>query len=83
MSASTFIYIVTHYGCDSSHNDMWVPSSWAFTKKEDAQAKFNQLAKEFRMYPNRLKTDEEEDVCQDGDLVKRPEGVSMSRVKLQ
>jgi hypothetical protein len=38
------IYIVTHYGCNSSHNDMWIPRGKAFTDFAKAYEYFLSIA---------------------------------------
>lgn len=34
------VYIVTHYGCNSTRSDMWIPESKLFVNYEEAYAYF-------------------------------------------
>ena len=41
---SIHIYMVTHYGCNSSHNDMWIPCSKVFADFTKAYEYFLSIA---------------------------------------
>lgn len=41
---SNFIYIVTHYGCNSSANDMWTPRSTLFENYDEAYNYFLEIS---------------------------------------
>ena len=37
------VWAVTHFGCNSSHNDMWLPKTTLFRDKEQAYVHFETL----------------------------------------
>jgi len=91
-------YIVTRYGCNSSHNDMWIPCSKAFADFTKAYEYFLSIAPSIddedplaRRYVNSSydpnSTNAEytviEDRCQDGDCAKRPFGAVIARCGIQ
>jgi hypothetical protein len=90
-----YIYVVTHYGCTSGHNDMWIPDSRAFLDEEDAYSYFHMISKRLKHFSSNNSQDnydekirhtsikDIENIVQDGDFFKRPEGVVIQRVLLQ
>jgi hypothetical protein len=95
---NNYIYIVTHYGCNSTHNDMWIPCSKLFTDFTKAYENFlsiapsiddeDQLARRYingSYDPNSTNVEYIviEDRCQDGDCAKRPFGALIARCGTQ
>lgn len=51
----TEIYSVVLFGCNSTPNDMWVPSTHLFTNKDDAYAFYRARAPNLHDPDNRAK----------------------------
>ena len=84
-----YVYVVTEFGCNSSHNDMYPPSVKVFKSKTEAYEYYNSIKKTLYSddpdYP--IKVHEYtyatcESAIQDGDDVKRPQGVSIEGVPI-
>jgi hypothetical protein len=86
MATELHIYVVTDFGCNSSHNDMYPPMSTAFMSKEKAYEFYNKLKNSLlKGYDDEpiakvIEHENGETVIQDGDQVKRPQGVSIQYV---
>lgn len=88
MAIELHIYVVTEFGCNSSHNDMYPPTMKTFMSKEMAYEHYNKIKKslmknEYDDEPIRAevyKHQNGETVIQDGEEVKRPAGVSIQYV---
>lgn len=83
------IYVVTEFGCNSNHNDMYPPTTRAFLDKTAANAYYNKIkARLYGTDPNvpievhRYKDMHGESAIQGGDAAKRPEGVAIEFVKV-
>ncbi len=84
------LFIVTHYGCNSSPSNMWTPSSKIFTDYKEAYTYFRDIAPELTdeddLYVNKSYDPMSmsydyiviENRCQSSDW-KRPEGVVIAR----
>lgn len=89
------VYIVTHYGCNSTPSDMWTPVSKLFVKYDEAYAYFLKVSpslddkyNEAEQFVNpRYKEEEEankdyifiENRVQIAGYAKRPEGAVIAR----
>lgn len=85
-----FLFVVTHYGCNSSPSDMWTPITKIFTDYKEAYMHFQdispKLAEEDTIYVNKSYDPKSpsydyiiiENICQSCDW-KRPEGVVLAR----
>lgn len=83
------IYVVTEFGCNSSHNDMYPPTTKAFVSKTQAYAYYNKRKAELYRFsidgPTKVhvyKDAKGESAIQDGEEVKRPEGIAIEYVKV-
>jgi hypothetical protein len=83
------IYVVTEFGCNSSHNDMYPPTTKAFVSKAKAYAYYNRIKSrlnspdpDFPIKVHVTKDANGESAIQDGDDVKRPEGVAIEFVRV-
>jgi hypothetical protein len=80
------LYIVTEFGCNSSHNDMWVPTTKVFTDREAAYTYYRSVCPRPDADPDTLETGKDEDcefVKESGDHYKRPRGVVIRKVRPQ
>ncbi len=84
-----YVYVVTEFGCNSGHNDMYPPSVKVFKSKTEAYEYYNTMKKSLYSddpdYP--IKVHEyahtnHESVIQDGDDVKRPQGVAIEVARI-
>lgn len=88
MATDLHIYVVTEFGCNSSHNDMYPPATKAFMSKEQAYEYYNKIKEELLKgyYDDQepiaevIEHKNGETVIQDGEQVKRPQGVSIRLV---
>jgi len=55
-----YLYIVTHFGCNSSASDMWPPSNWVFDNYSEAHAKYLEIR------PDPKDEENESEVCNEG-----------------
>lgn len=82
------VYVVTEFGCNSSHNDMYPPTTKAFVDKNKAYAYYNRI--KARLYTGGVESEDVhvskdangESAIQNGDAVKRPEGVAIEFVRV-
>jgi len=44
MSQVVYVYIVTHYGCNSTPSDLWTPNTKLFSNYEEAYAYFLKIS---------------------------------------
>jgi hypothetical protein len=84
-----FVYVVAEFGCNSSHNDMYPPTVKAFKSKTEAYEYYNKIKKSLYSddpdYPinvHEYTYTNHESAIQDGDDVKRPQGVSIELVPI-
>jgi hypothetical protein len=84
-----FVYVVTEFGCNSSHNDMYPPHVTVFKSKTEAHEYYNSIKKSLYSedpdYPIRVHEYTYatcESAIQDGDDVKRPQGVAIEVVRI-
>lgn len=86
------VYVVVYFGCNSSGNDMWIPESRVFSKKEDAYAYYQSIAPRLDDADNRAERivyENGESIKQvhgyldgDGTCAKRPVGAVIRFVKI-
>jgi hypothetical protein len=83
------VYVVTEFGCNSSHNDMYPPTTKAFVDKNKAYAYYNRIKARLYSddpdYPIKVHVSKDaggESAIQDGDDVKRPEGAAIEFVRV-
>lgn len=87
MADNTYVYVVTEFGCNSSHNDMYPPTTKAFMSKDQAYEYYNKIKTDLLKgyYDDEpiaevIEHENGETVIQDGEQVKRPQGVSIQWV---
>jgi hypothetical protein len=87
--ANISVYVVTEFGCNSSHNDMYPPTTRVFLDKTAAYAYYNKI--KARLYGpdpsepievHRYVDMHGESAIQGGDAAKRPEGVAIEFVRV-
>lgn len=83
------VYVVTEFGCNSGHNDMYAPTTKAFVDKVAAYAYYNKIKARLYSddpdYPIEVHVSKDaggESAIQDGEAVKRPEGVAIEYVRV-
>ena len=86
------VYVVVYFGCNSSGNDMWIPESRVFSKKEDAYAYYHAIVPRLDDADNRAERivyENGEAIKQihgylygDGTCAKRPVGAAIQLVKI-
>jgi hypothetical protein len=90
------MYVVTEFGCNSSHNDMYAPSVKVFYSKEEAYVYYLSVKTDLEKYLEYHEHDSEcgdlfedhsyenhEWFIQSGEYMKRPMGVSIERVEVK
>lgn len=83
------IYVVTEFGCNSGHNDMYPPTTKVFVSKIKAYAYYNKIKARIcssdydePVKVHVYKDSNGESAIQDGEEVKRPEGVAIEFVRV-
>ncbi len=84
-----FVYVVAEFGCNSSHNDMYPPSVKVFKSKTEAYEYYSMIKRnlysddiEYPIKVHEYTCKNCESAIQDGDDVKRPQGVSIEYVPI-
>jgi hypothetical protein len=84
-----YVYVVTEFGCNSSHNDMYPPTVMVYKSKIEAYECYNAIKKTLYSYDpdypfkvHEYTYPNGESAIQDGDDVKRPQGVSIQYAQI-